>query len=530
MALFLYDVYDFTVDAGYRSQHAAEAHAQGIFGMNAKVTEHSSGGTATHAAAMGMLNVAVANGLKAPIGFIVPRTPGPSIDAQIDVAISKADQYMPGWRTWPLFAWQVDLEHWSYDSVAPNWGVEMCKRLMQRTQTAAFLYAPKWAYGDTVPDFPGRKLWASNYSGSGSPRNYRDMYLGPTAPGWVSYSGAKPVLNQYCSDGRVGSYPNNLVMTAFEGSEADYKATLESALAPYLTGPSRYSGVSPSPGVPVAELSINAGVVMDSVGLKLKAYLEGKLPADLIAKLYITSNNRGTSGVDYHSDPGSNGALDVAGQMNETGQRAMQAAARLIIEDHLRLLELIHSTPYADDNGFYVKNGVVQGPGFYGSATEQAHVNHIHIAASEAAAAALVTQYPKSSSPVPGGPVAESVDLTFDPYGRPAHHIENRGAGVLLADLWGEEHFGSSPYDKSVSVRQLQLNRLEAAAVAAAASLAALSTSVAALSAAVAALAAKVDEIETPTAEVDYDSVVSACKTAIAGTSLFPLDDPSEPS
>jgi hypothetical protein len=132
---------------------------------------------------------------------------------------------------------------------------------------------------------------------------------------------------------------------------------------------------------------------MDSVCNKLKAYLEKSLPADLLSKMYITSGNRGTSGRDYHEDTGSNGAMDVAAPMDDAGQRVMQAASRLIMRDKDLFLEVIHTTPFSDDNGFYVKNGREVGPGFYGAATEAAHLNHIHLATSETMGSQLINRH-----------------------------------------------------------------------------------------------------------------------------------------
>lgn len=140
--------------------------------------------------------------------------------------------------------------------------------------------------------------------------------------------------------------------------------------------------------------------VMDSVANKLKAYLEGVLPADLLDRLYITSAHRGNSNVDYHEDTGVNGALDIAGPMTDQGQRDMQTASRIITNDHALLLELIHTTPYDDDNGFYVKNGAFISS--YGAATDAAHLNHIHLATSEDMGSQLMANHPKvGTSPVP---------------------------------------------------------------------------------------------------------------------------------
>ncbi|MBV1850167.1 LysM peptidoglycan-binding domain-containing protein [Catellatospora tritici] len=52
------------------------------------------------------------------------------------------------------------------------------------------------------------------------------------------------------------------------------------------------------------------------------------------------------------------------------------------IEDefHDQCVELIHTTPFPDDDGFYVKNG--QKISSYGAGTDAAHADHVHLAMS----------------------------------------------------------------------------------------------------------------------------------------------------
>lgn len=77
-------------------------------------------------------------------------------------------------------------------------------------------------------------------------------------------------------------------------------------------------------------------------------------------------------------------------------------------------IELIHSTPFANDRGFYVKNGVrMPGGGVYDLATRNAHRNHVHLALSAhqldliAAAYKKLTPVPKPV--VPKAPAVPSV-------------------------------------------------------------------------------------------------------------------------
>lgn len=85
------------------------------------------------------------------------------------------------------------------------------------------------------------------------------------------------------------------------------------------------------------------------------------------------------------------GAYDDAGQAK--GDRRMRDLARWfedVVPGAARIVELIHTTPFADDNGFYVKNG--QRIASYGAATDAAHLNHVHLAMSRAQLTAALAQ------------------------------------------------------------------------------------------------------------------------------------------
>lgn len=207
-----------------------------------------------------------------------------------------------------------------------------------------------------------------------------------------------------------------------------------------------------NPGGGSVSLRVNSGVQMDPVGQKLKTYLERRLTPALVAAHYITSNYRpGDPG--YHGDTGSNGALDFAAQMTDAGQRAMQAASRIVIEDAAYFLEIIHTTPYSDDNGFYVKNGQVVGPNYYGAQTNADHLNHIHLAISESQADALLRKYPGTVTPPPQPPPV----VPGGAFPLPAGHY--------FGDINGpnESHGGhaSAPASDRVHIKSIQ-QRLQA--------------------------------------------------------------------
>lgn len=92
-------------------------------------------------------------------------------------------------------------------------------------------------------------------------------------------------------------------------------------------------------------------------------------------------------------------AVDFALPQNAAGQKAMRDFARWMIQYSGSLLELIHTTPYKDDNGFYVKDGRKVGEAYYGAATNAAHMNHVHVAAEPAAAEALLAKLRSAGPP-----------------------------------------------------------------------------------------------------------------------------------
>lgn len=103
---------------------------------------------------------------------------------------------------------------------------------------------------------------------------------------------------------------------------------------------------------------------------------------------------------DYHV---AGQAVDFALPMTEDGQRKMRDFADWWKQFWPYLTELIHSTPYLDDRGFYVKDKVLRDQGFYGSATESAHLNHVHVAIKDAEANALLKMLQDKYGP-PGNP------------------------------------------------------------------------------------------------------------------------------
>ena len=115
-------------------------------------------------------------------------------------------------------------------------------------------------------------------------------------------------------------------------------------------------------------------------------------------QIYVTSGMDGDHGprpdgsyhyghLKYNGSPAAAvdfGALDVVG--SPKGDRRMRDLARWfenVVPRAANIVELIHTTPFADDNGFYVRNGQ-RCPSCYDDQTKQDHLNHVHLALSQA--------------------------------------------------------------------------------------------------------------------------------------------------
>jgi hypothetical protein len=173
-----------------------------------------------------------------------------------------------------------------------------------------------------------------------------------------------------------------------------------------------------------------AGVQLNDVG-RLIADIVGLAPN--AGELYITSGMDGDHGpVSHHY-----GTLTYQGSptaADDVGGGGFTAAGSLHMRDFARwvyetfpgdVVELIHTTPYADDQGFYIRHGVKKpnGTGWLDPATMAAHRNHAHLAMSLAGALAvkarLVSTLPK------GGTVTNAlfIDVSY-------HDWDRRGAAI----------------------------------------------------------------------------------------------------
>lgn len=228
MTIFGWDASDFDHARGMRASHIEKAEQEGIRFFTHKISE---GIHVTHVHCGDKLRAAVNAGIPFVGAYVVVRTPAPSVSAQVDYAISELTKQWSGWKSFAGFFWQVDLERWEYDSVAPKHGVEMCRLLESRTGKGVILYAPKWAYGDNISGDDW--LWASSY-GQNVVGGFRALYPGDNSTRWGRYSGRVPVVLQYGSRAIIGGQ-RTCDANAFRGSVEQFARIINAEVDMALT-------------------------------------------------------------------------------------------------------------------------------------------------------------------------------------------------------------------------------------------------------------------------------------------------------
>ncbi len=155
------------------------------------------------------------------------------------------------------------------------------------------------------------------------------------------------------------------------------------------------AGAAPSPGADGRAaaprgIAIRPGARVGPTGKLLTRILEHYPKRH---EIYITSAYRPEEpgshhgGLSYRGSP--TAAIDIgAGGVTPSGSRRMRDVARWLY-DHFAAdtVELIHTTPFSNDHGFYVKHQrKYPGGGPYGPGTRAEHRNHVHFATSKALA------------------------------------------------------------------------------------------------------------------------------------------------
>jgi hypothetical protein len=144
-------------------------------------------------------------------------------NGRADAFIARLDALCPGWRDGP-FILQVDCEKWGGDAGTMPGRADIeafCDRLVAKApKLRPIVYAPKWAYGDSLKGLT-YPLWASSYvSGSGYASA---LYPGDTSSRWGAYSGQTPAILQFSSSATIAGQ-TTCDANAFRGSLAQLTA------------------------------------------------------------------------------------------------------------------------------------------------------------------------------------------------------------------------------------------------------------------------------------------------------------------
>jgi GH25 family lysozyme M1 (1,4-beta-N-acetylmuramidase) len=130
------------------------------------------------------------------------------------------DRTTPWWREVP-WIWQGDFEKFGPREPNHDECITFLDELKRLTKGKGYIiaYAPRWLYGNALDPFP-YDFWASNYTGSGAPRPFREQYQGIPQSSWETYSGRPPRILQFASDAVTGTQPTTCV-DRFNGTLAD---------------------------------------------------------------------------------------------------------------------------------------------------------------------------------------------------------------------------------------------------------------------------------------------------------------------
>jgi hypothetical protein len=163
---------------------------------------HKAGGDSNDAEIASWWNLMKGYRASVLLGAYWVQYPGDPV-GRADAFLSRLDATCPGWRDGP-FILQVDCEKWGGDpSTMPNRAEikTFCDRLKSKMpKLRPIVYAPEWAYGESLSGL-GYPLWASSYvGGSGSAKS---LYPGDASARWGSYSSQVPVILQFTSSATI---------------------------------------------------------------------------------------------------------------------------------------------------------------------------------------------------------------------------------------------------------------------------------------------------------------------------------------
>lgn len=142
-----------------------------------------------------------------------------------DAFLARLDSQCPGWRDGP-FILQLDCEPWN-DGVTPaptkSQILDCADRLAAKMpKLKPIVYAPKWAYQDTLRGL-GYPLWASAYVGGVGAASV--LYPGDSSSRWDAYSGQTPAILQFSSSATIAGQ-TTCDANAYRGTLAQLTALL----------------------------------------------------------------------------------------------------------------------------------------------------------------------------------------------------------------------------------------------------------------------------------------------------------------
>jgi hypothetical protein len=196
MTEFGWDASDF--DWGRGNMDIAAAARAGITLFTHKATE---GRTVRHIHFGDAMNRARATGIPLLGAYHVLHTA--DVSGQVDYLLTYANQAAPWWQDHPGWFWQADCENWGSDFPSPAVCKAFCDELASRTARSVIAYASRGQYGDTLAGL-GHPLWNANYPSSRA-GPFPALYPGDNGPGWMPYSGQKPIIWQYTDAATIGN-------------------------------------------------------------------------------------------------------------------------------------------------------------------------------------------------------------------------------------------------------------------------------------------------------------------------------------
>ncbi len=235
----------------------------------------------------------------------------------------------------------------------------------------------------------------------------------PSVAGWASYGNRVPNVLQYTSTANVPGASGATDANAFNGSLAEFASLLNTPVSGATPPP-----VSVSPAIPVypnykpsdlASPLVNTHTNYAHPSETRASYYQIIEAANLICEVHglppikvgefalgsntsmeytgtpsqqflrVTDTRRPlASPFSYHMD---GRAADIAALRGTYGDALMRDFAQAVLHYANYFLEVFHSTPYAEDDGFYVKDGVIVSSSWIGDDVVSTHFDHDHLAA-----------------------------------------------------------------------------------------------------------------------------------------------------